>query len=347
MGSSPQTYRIAINGYGRIGQCVLRACYERRDAQALQIVALNELSDSETIAYLTRYDTTHGRFPGQVRHEAQRLLIDDYPIMLLNHAQPKDLPWDDLGIDLVLECSGSFKDKATAQVHLEAGARRLLFSQPAEPNVDATIVYGVNHRELRSQHTVVSAASCTTNCVVPILKLLDEHLGIAYGTTTTIHSAMNDQPVIDAYHQTDLRLTRSAMHSIIPVDTGLPRGIERLLPHLKDRIQSLHVRVPTINVSALDLVIQVQQATCAQEINALLKAASENELAGIAGYSEEVHASVDFNHDPRSVIIDATQTRVAGSHLVKLWCWFDNEWGFANRMLDVALHWLQLDQNTD
>ncbi|WP_163558948.1 glyceraldehyde 3-phosphate dehydrogenase NAD-binding domain-containing protein [Halomonas sp. NO4] len=350
--------RIAINGYGRIGQCVLRALVERqaiderpaergspgrgREAPALEVVAINELSDLATIAYLTRFDTTHGRFPGEVAADNGRLVIDGHPIRVLSEPDPDRLPWAALDIDLVLECSGSFRDRATAERHLAAGAKRLLFSQPAESDVDATLVTGINDGDLTPEHRVLSAASCTTNCLVPLLTVLDEALGIEHGVTTTIHSAMNDQPVIDAYHQTDLRLTRSAMHSIVPVDTGLARGINRLMPHLAGRFECLHVRVPTINVSAMDLAITVARDTSAAQVNALLRHASEGRLAGLLGYTETPMASVDFNHDPRSGIVDATQTRVAGSRLIKLLCWFDNEWGFANRMLDLSQRLAQL-----
>ncbi|PXX96243.1 type I glyceraldehyde-3-phosphate dehydrogenase [Halomonas sp. LBP4] len=332
-------HRIAINGYGRIGQCVLRALFERAEPARepeLEIVAINELSDLATIAYLTRYDTTHGRFPGRVEVEGDQLVVNGRAIRLLSESDPARLPWAELGIDLVLECSGSFKDRATAERHLAAGAGRLLFSQPAESDVDATIVSGINDQVLEAHHRIISAASCTTNCLVPVLTVLDEALGIEHGVTTTVHSAMNDQPVIDAYHQTDLRLTRSAMHSIVPVDTGLARGINRLMPHLAGRLECLHMRVPTINVSAMDLSICVRRDTSAAEVNALLRAESHARLAGLLGYTEEPMASIDFNHDPRSGIVDATQTRVAGSRLIKLLCWFDNEWGFANRMLDVS-----------
>lgn len=327
--------RIAINGYGRIGQCVLRALVERADPE-LEIVVINELSGLDTIAYLTRYDTTHGRFPASVETGDNRLIINGHSIRVISEPEPAQLPWRELGIDLVLECSGSFKDRATAELHLTAGAGRLLFSQPAESDVDATIVTGINDGDLKPEQRIISAASCTTNCLVPVLTVLDEALGIEHGVTTTIHSAMNDQPVIDAYHQTDLRLTRSAMHSIVPVDTGLAKGINRLMPHLAGRFECLHVRVPTINVSAMDLSLCVRTETSAEEVNALLREASTSRLAGLLGYTEEPMASVDFNHDPRSGIVDATQTRVAGGRLIKLMCWFDNEWGFANRMLDVA-----------
>ncbi|PMR77129.1 type I glyceraldehyde-3-phosphate dehydrogenase [Billgrantia endophytica] len=328
-------HRIAINGYGRIGQCVLRAL-EERNAPELEVVAINELSDLDTIAYLTRYDTTHGRFPGSVTAESGRLVVNGRPIRILSEADPTRLPWRALDIDLVLECSGSFKDRATAERHLEAGASRLLFSQPAESDVDATIVCGINDDTLAPRHRIVSAASCTTNCLIPVLTVLDEALGIEHGVTTTVHSAMNDQPVIDAYHQTDLRLTRSAMHSIVPVDTSLARGINRLMPHLAGRFECLHMRVPTINVSVMDLSICVRRDTSAAQVNALLRHACQERLTGLLGYTEEPMASSDFNHDPRSGIVDATQTRVAGGRLIKLLCWFDNEWGFANRMLDVS-----------
>ncbi|MCS2611245.1 type I glyceraldehyde-3-phosphate dehydrogenase [Halomonas dongshanensis] len=336
MADATRPLRIAINGYGRIGQCVLRALIERGHPE-LDIVALNELSDLATITYLTRYDTTHGRFPGTVESDGEHLVINGQRIRVLCEADPDRLPWAALDIDLVMECSGSFKDRATAERHLRAGARRLLFSQPAESDVDTTVVWGINEAELSHDQRVLSAASCTTNCLVPLLTVLDEALGIEHGVTTTIHSAMNDQPVIDAYHQTDLRLTRSAMQSIVPVDTGLAAGISRLMPHLEGRFQCLHVRVPTINVSAMDLALSVRCDTTATEVNALLQAASRDRLAGVLGYTEAPMASIDFNHDPHSGILDATQTRVAGTRLIKLLCWFDNEWGFANRMLDIGL----------
>lgn len=334
--------RVAINGYGRIGQCVLRALIERNDPE-FEVVAINELSGLDTITYLTRYDTTHGRFPGEVSSADGQLIINQRPIRVLSEADPDALPWQELEIDLVLECSGSFKDRATAERHLTSGARRLLFSQPAESDVDATIVTGINDASLSREARIVSAASCTTNCLIPVLTVLDEALGIEHGVTTTIHSAMNDQPVIDAYHQTDLRLTRSALQSIVPVDTSLARGINRLMPHLAERFQCLHMRVPTINVSAMDLSICVKRDTDAAEVNRLLREASQTRLADLLGYTEEPMASIDFNHDPRSGIVDATQTRVAGGRLIKLLCWFDNEWGFANRMLDVARRMASLD----
>jgi len=336
------SYRIAINGYGRIGQSILRAVYQRGLQEQLQVVAINELADLDTLTYLTRYDTTHGRFPCPVENDGEALLINGDRIRVFSQAEPEQIPWGALEVDLVLECSGAFRTRADAERHLSSGARRLLYSHPAQADMDATVVFGYNQSSLRVDHRIVSAASCTTNCVVPVLDLLDRHFGIDSGVTTTIHSAMNDQPVIDSYQRSDLRLARSAMQSIIPVDTGLDRGIDRLLPHLAGRFECLHVRVPTINVSLMDLSVNLQRDTSAAEVNAMLKAAAQNELAGLLGYTEEPHASVDFNTDPRSAVVDGTQTRVSCQRLLKLLCWFDNEWAFANRMLDLSRYWLQL-----
>lgn len=337
------SYRIAINGYGRIGQCVLRALYQRNLQHKLQVVALNELADIETLTYLTRYDTTHGRFPLTVQHDQQQLLIDGDAIEVLSVEDPEFLSWGRLGVDLVLDCSGSFSDRAQAQKHLNSGAKRLLFSNPASADIDATIIYGINHQQLTASDRIVSAASCTTNCLVPVLDLLDRQFGILNGVTTTVHSAMNDQPVIDSYHRTDLRLTRSALQSIIPVDTGLSKGIDRLLPHLAGRFQCLHLRVPTINVSLMDISVNLAQPVTVEQVNGVFRhAASQGGLVNLLGYTEEPHASIDFNTDSRSVIVDGTQTRVSGGQLLKLVGWFDNEWGYANRMLDVAEYWLDL-----
>lgn len=336
-------YRIAINGYGRIGQCVLRALFERGLEQRLTPVAINELADIQTVSYLTRFDTTHGRFPQKVSVEGSNLQIGETSIEVLSEPEIEQLPWRELGVDLLLECSGSFTERETAQAHLNQGAHRLLFSHPARVDVDSTVVFGLNHLSLKAEHKIASAASCTTNCIVPVLALLDEQFGIEYGVTTTIHSAMNDQPVIDSYHHTDLRLTRSALQSIIPVDTSLDKGIDRLLPNLAGRFKCLHMRVPTINVSVMDISVNLSRDTTEAEVNALLKAASEGALFNLLGYTEEPHASVDFNRDSHSAVVDATQTRVSGKRLLKLVCWFDNEWGFANRMLDIAEYWLSLD----
>ena len=336
--------RIAINGYGRIGQCVLRALFERGLESKLQPVSINELADLETVSYLTRYDTTHGRFPKPVSIEGDSIKIADQRIKVLKAESPEQLPWGELGVDLLLECSGSFSDRATAQRHLDQGAARLLFSQPATADVDTTVVFGLNTDSINVNHKVVSAASCTTNCVIPILSTVNKVFGIEQGVTTTIHSAMNDQPVIDAYHRTDLRLTRSALQSIIPVDTGLAKGIDRLLPELAGRFECLHLRVPTINVSLMDMSIQLSRDTSVEEVNQLFKELAEGDLKGLLGFTEEPHASVDFNGDSRSVVVDGTQTRLSGKRLLKLICWFDNEWGFANRMLDIAEHWLALEK---
>jgi erythrose-4-phosphate dehydrogenase len=326
---------IAINGYGRIGRCVLRALYESQLHNVIRVVAINELADDKTIAHLTKYDSTHGKFPGVVSLVGTRLLINSDSICIFHEPTISQLPWGELAIDVVLECTGAFTDRLTAQQHITAGAKRVLFSQPAESDVDATIIYGINESELKPEHTIISNASCTTNCIVPVIHALHQAFGIDSGVITTIHSAMNDQPVIDAYHNTDLRKTRSAVQSIIPVDTGLAKGIERILPELAGRFQAQAMRVPTVNVSAIDLSVIVKQQVNTAQINAALKQAS-SAMPTILGYTEEPLASCDFNHDARSGIIDASQTRVAGNHLVKVLTWFDNEWGFANRMLDVV-----------
>jgi glyceraldehyde-3-phosphate dehydrogenase type I len=249
------------------------------------------------------------------------------------------LPWSDLNVDVVLECSGSFSDRKTAEKHIKSGAKRVLFSQPAESDVDATIVYGYNHHQLTGKERIISSASCSTNCVVPVIEILDQNFSVEGGVITTIHSAMNDQPVLDAYHHTDLRKTRAAMNSIIPVDTGLALGIDRLMPNLAGRFQAQAMRVPTLNVSAIDLSVLVNQAVDIQSVNQALANATEGSLNNILGYTEEPLASCDFNHDPRSGIVDASQTRVSQQKLIKVLVWFDNEWGYANRMLDVLKSW--------
>ena len=334
-------FRVAINGYGRIGQCVLRALYENGYRDHLQVVAINELSDIDTIAHLTRYDSTHGRFQGEVAVDGDNLVVNGDAIRVLRHPEPSELPWRLLDVDLVLECSGAFTDRATAQQHIDAGATRLLFSQPAEPDVDRTVVYGVNHQQLNADDVIVSSGSCTTNCLVPVIQVLDEAFGVEQGSTTTIHAAMNDQPVIDAYHHQDLRRTRSALHNIVPVDTGLARGIERLLPEMKGKFSSVAMRVPTLNVSAIDMVVNVRENTDVASVNRLLQQAAQGALKGILGYTDELLASSDFNHDAHSGVVDGGQTRVTGDTMVKVLCWFDNEWGFANRMLDVSRCWLK------
>ena len=331
--------RLAINGYGRIGRSVLRALYESRLRSQLQVVAVNELADARTVLHLTRYDSTHGRFPGTLEGDDRQLRVNGDAITLLRQPDIGDLPWGELGIDIVLECSGAFSDRATAEQHLQQGARRVLFSQPGEPDVDATVVYGVNHQALRADHRIVSAASCTTNAIVPVIRALHQAVGIDSGTITTIHSAMNDQPVLDAYHHTDLRKTRAASQSIIPVDTGLARGVERVLPEMAGRFTAQALRVPTLNVSALDLTVLTCSDTDTGAINRALHDAAQSGFKGVLGYTEEPLASCDFNHDGRSSIVDSSQTRVSGKRLVKVLTWFDNEWAYANRMLDVAAYW--------
>ena len=334
--------RIAINGYGRIGRSVLRALYESQARDHVQVVAINEPADSKTIVHLTKYDSTHGRFNGDITASEHSLTVNGDSIKILHNQSLDQLPWGDLEVDVVLECSGSFSDRESAEQHLVSGAKRVLFSQPAEPSVDATIVYGVNQQCLTGDETIISAASCSTNCVVPVIKVLDEAFGIEGGVITTIHSAMNDQPVIDAYHHTDLRKTRAAMQSIIPVDTGLALGIDRLLPELTGRFQAQAMRVPTLNVSAIDLSVMLKHQVDTASVNTALLAATHGNLRGVLGYTEEPLASCDFNHDPRSGIVDASQTRVSQQTLVKVLIWFDNEWGYANRMLDTLLSWYGL-----
>ena len=338
------TLRLAINGFGRVGRCVLRALHERHEhlGGSLQVVAINELADLDTITYLTRYDSTHGRFPGRVElanDGRECLLIDGREIHVSHQPSLADLPWAKHDIDLVLECTGTFAQRSIAQQHIAAGASAVLFSQPAEADIDATVVYGINHRQLSGEHKIISAASCTTNCVVPAIKALHDALSVEAGVITTIHSAMNDQPVLDSYHHTDLRKTRAAFQSIIPVETGLAKGIDRILPELSGRFEAQAMRVPTQNVSAIDLSVQVGRDTSTEEVNGILRAASKGPLSNILGFTEEPLASCDFNHDAHSGIVDASQTRVGGQRLVKVLLWFDNEWGYANRMLDVIEYW--------
>ena len=334
--------RLAINGYGRIGRSVLRALQESPLQSAMEVVAINELADAGTVLHLTRYDSTHGRFPGELDGSEEQLLVAGRPIRLLRSAEIGSLPWRQLDVDLVLECTGAFTDRETAEQHLSQGAGKVLFSQPAQADVDATVVYGINQDQLSANHRVVSAGSCTTNGIVPVIRALANSVGIESGTITTIHSAMNDQPVLDAYHHTDLRKTRAASQSIIPVDTGLARGVERVLPEMIGKFSAQALRVPTLNVSAMDLTVQTQTDTDVSAVNRALHEAAQLRFDGVLGYTEEPLASCDFNHDLRSSIIDASQTRVSGSRLVKVLTWFDNEWAYANRMLDVAHHWMSL-----
>ncbi|MGL1932905.1 MAG: erythrose-4-phosphate dehydrogenase [Desulfotalea sp.] len=334
------SFNIAINGYGRIGQSVLRAIYTSPLGKLFKVKAINELADIETICYLTKYDTTHGRFPTDVSCDDRHLYINKDKIKIISEENPDSLPWAELDIDLVFECSGSFSKADIARKHITSGARKILVSHPNCADVDATIVFGTNQHLLKKSYQIASNASCTTNCIVPVLNLLNKSYGVENGVITTVHSAMNDQPVIDSYHNTNMRLTRSALQSIVPVETSLAKGIERIFPEFKDLFQCLHLRVPTINVSLLDLSVNLKTPVTSNEINKMFQDASTNGLKGLMGITKDAHASVDFNGDSRSCIIDASQTRVCQERLLKLICWFDNEWAFANRMLDVGNYWL-------
>jgi D-erythrose 4-phosphate dehydrogenase len=340
------SYRIAINGYGRIGRCVLRALHESRAWPDLQIVAINDLTDTHSLVYLTRYDSTHGRFPGKVEGHDGVLSIDGQHVQVFSESDISCLPWGVLGVDLVMDCTGAFSDRATAALHLDSGAQRVLISHPAQSDVDATIIYGVNHKSLMRDHRIISNASCTTNCVVPVIQCLDAAFGIENGVITTIHSAMNDQPVIDAFHHHDLRKTRSAVQSIIPVNTEIDKGIGRILPHLEGRFAAQAMRVPTINVSAIDLTVTLRTDVSMDSVNAAIRQGARDSLPFVLDCTDEPLASCDFNHDPRSAIVDLSQTRVSGTRLVKVLAWFDNEWAFANRMLDVAETIRQLDNRS-
>ena len=327
--------KLAINGFGRIGRNIVRALYESGLEDQIKIVAINELADPKGIAHLLKYDTSHGRFSFPVNLGEDTLTVANDSIALFAEENPVELPWETLDVDVVLECTGVYHSREHAELHITAGAKKVLFSQPADADVDATIVYGINDDELKAEHTIVSNGSCTTNCIVPVIKVLDDAFSIESGAITTIHASMHDQQVIDAYHH-DLRRTRAASQSIIPVDTKLARGIERILPKFHSRFEAIAVRVPTINVTAMDLSVTVNTDVNLATVNQALKLAAKDRLEGILSYTEEPLVSVDFNHDPHSCIIDGTQTRVSHKRLIKLLVWCDNEWGFANRMLDTA-----------
>lgn len=336
--------RIAINGFGRVGRNVVRALYETGRNTQVEIVAINEVAEPEGIAHLLKYDTSHGRFGFPVELQGKQLVVAGDEILLLQHENIDALPWNQLNIDLVLECSGVHNDRIAGQAHLAQGATKVLFSQPCGPDMDATVIYGINDHQLSADDLIVSNGSCTTNCIVPVIQVLDDAFNVLSGTITTIHSSMHDQQVIDAYH-TDLRLTRAASQSIIPVDTKLARGIERILPKFAGKFEAIAVRVPTINVTAMDLSVTLEKHVCIDEVNLALKQASEGRLGGILSYTEEPLVSVDFNHDPHSCIVDGSQTRVSHKQLVKTLVWCDNEWGFANRMIDTALAMFNTNQN--
>ena len=330
------TIRIAINGFGRIGRSVLRALYESGRRAEIKVVAINELADAEGMAHLLKYDSTHGRFDWDVRQERDVLYVGDDAIRLLHQKEINQLPWGDLGVDIVLDCSGIYGKRADGEMHLASGAKKVLFSHPGSSDLDATVIYGVNHQQLQPEHRIVSSGSCTTNCIIPVIKLLDDAFNIESGTVTTIHASMNDQQVIDAYHP-DLRRTRAASQSIIPVDTKLAAGITRIFPKFCDRFEAISVRVPTINVTAIDLSVTVTNAVSVLDVNNVLQRAAKGSFRSIVDYTELPLVSIDFNHDPHSAIVDGTQTRVSGKHLIKTLVWCDNEWGFANRMLDTTL----------
>ena len=328
--------KIAINGYGRIGRMVLRALYEGDRRGEIEIVAINDLGDAETNAYLTRYDSAHGPFPYSVEVDGDSLVVDGDRIRVLADRDPANLPWAELGVDVVLECTGFFASKEKAQPHLQAGAKKVLISAPAGKNVDATIVYGVNQDVLKASDTVVSKASCTTNCLAPLVKPLHEELGLIQGIITTIHSYTNDQVLTDVYHS-DLRRARSATQSMIPTKTGAAAAVGLVLPELDGKLDGFSVRVPTINVSLVDLTFTASRDTTIDEVNSILKSASEGSLKGVLEYSDGPLVSIDFNHNPASSSYDSTLTKVMGGNLVKVCSWYDNEWGFSNRMLDTTL----------
>ncbi|HEY4646291.1 MAG TPA: type I glyceraldehyde-3-phosphate dehydrogenase [Steroidobacteraceae bacterium] len=330
--------KVGINGYGRIGRNILRALYEAGRQQEIQIVALNDLGDANTNAHLTRYDTVHGKFPGDVKVEGNSMVVNGDRIRVLAERDPSKLPWGELGVEIVLECTGLFTSKAKAGAHLKAGAKKVVISAPGGEDIDATIVYGVNHDVLKANHTVVSNASCTTNCLAPVVKVLHDKIGVVNGIMTTVHAYTNDQVLTDVYHS-DLRRARSATMSMIPTKTGAAAAVGLVLPQLKGKLDGFAVRVPTINVSLVDLTFTAARKTDIAEINALMKSAAGGTMKGILAYSDGPLVSVDFNHDPASSTYDATLTKVIDGTLVKVCAWYDNEWGFSNRMLDTTVAW--------
>jgi glyceraldehyde 3-phosphate dehydrogenase len=330
------TIKVAINGYGRIGRNILRAHYEDGKKHDIQFVALNDLGDAETNAHLTRYDSVHGKFPGDVKVEGSNLVFNGDRIRVCAERDPAKLPWKDLGVDVVLECTGLFTSKAKAGAHLSAGAKKVIISAPGEKDVDATIVYGVNHKILKASHTVISNASCTTNCLAPLVKPLHDKIGVVHGLMTTVHSYTNDQVLIDVLHK-DLRRARSATMSQIPTKTGAAAAVGLVLPELNGKLDGFAIRVPTINVSVVDLTFAAARPTSVEEVNAIMKSAAAGELRGILNYTDKPLVSIDFNHDPASSTFDAGLTKVVDGKLVKVLAWYDNEWGFSNRMLDTAV----------
>ena len=330
------TIKVAINGYGRIGRNILRAHYEDGKKHGLQIVAINDLGNAETNAHLTRYDTAHGKFPGTVAVDGDYLVVNGDRIRVCAMRNPAELPWAELGVDVVLECTGLFTTKEKASAHIKAGAKKVIISSPGGKDVDATVVYGVNHGVLKAAHTVISNASCTTNCLAPLVKPLHDKIGLVAGLMTTVHAYTNDQVLTDVYHE-DLRRARSASMNMIPTKTGAAAAVGLVLPELNGKLDGYAIRVPTINVSIVDLTFTAKRATTVDEVNAIMKAAADGELKGILNYNKAPLVSSDFNHDPASSTFDATLTKVAEGTLVKVGSWYDNEWGFSNRMLDTTV----------
>ena len=333
------TIKVAINGFGRIGRNILRAFHESKAKHDLQFVAINDLGDAKTNAHLFKYDTAHGRFKGTVEVNGNTMKVNGSDIQVVAERDPSKLPWKALGVDVVLECTGLFTSKAKAGAHLAAGAKKVIISAPGDKDVDRTVVFGVNHKELKGSDTVISNASCTTNCLAPLVKALDDRIGIVSGLMTTVHSYTNDQVLTDVYHS-DLRRARSASMNMIPTKTGAAAAVGLVLPHLNGKLDGYAIRVPTINVSVVDLSFVAKKATTAEEVNQALKSAADGDLKGILEYTTEPLVSSDFNHNPASSIVDSLLTKVSDGTLVKVASWYDNEWGFSNRMLDVtvALH---------
>lgn len=329
------TIRVAINGYGRIGRNILRAHYEGGKKHDIEIVAINDLGDPKTNAHLTRYDTAHGKFPGDVGVDGDYMVVNGDRIRVLANRDPSALPWGELGVDVVLECTGFFTSKEKASAHLKGGAKKVIISAPGGKDVDATVVYGVNHQVLKATDTVISNASCTTNCLAPLVQPLHEKIGLVTGLMTTIHAYTNDQVLTDVYHE-DLRRARSATQSMIPTKTGAASAVGLVLPELNGKLDGYAIRVPTINVSIVDLSFVAARETSVQEVNSILKEAAQGALKGILNYTEEPLVSIDYNHDPASSTADGSLTKVSGN-LVKVSSWYDNEWGFSNRMLDTTV----------
>jgi len=332
------TVKVGINGYGRIGRNILRALYESKRTQEVQIVAINDLGDASINAHLTQHDSVHGRFPGEVKVDGDSVVVNGDRIRVLAERDPAKLPWGKLGVEFVLECTGLFTSKAKAGAHLAGGANKVVISAPGEKDVDATVVYGVNHGVLKAGYTVISNASCTTNCLAPVAKVLHEKIGIVAGVMTTVHSYTNDQVLTDVYHK-DLRRARSATQSQIPTKTGAAAAVGLVLPELNGKLDGFAIRVPTINVSLVDLSFTARRETSVEEVNRAMKEAAAGALSRIVAYNEAPLVSIDFNHDPHSATFDATLTKVIGGSLVKVCAWYDNEWGFSNRMIDTTLAW--------